>query len=878
MSVLKCKMCGASLEINDSTIAVCEYCGSQQTLPKTSEDVVTNLFNRANNLRLKSEFDKAMQIYEKILNQNNNEAEAHWGIVLCKYGIEYVEDPKTFKRVPTCHRTQYESVLADVDYLAAVANSDGDTKELYKSQAEEIAALQKDILAIVKNEKPFDVFICYKETDENGKRTIDSSLANDIYYQLTQEGLKVFYAAITLEDKLGMEYEPYIFAALNSAKVMLVVGTKTEYFDAVWVRNEWSRYLKMMKEDRSKLLIPCYRDMDAYDLPEEFSHLQAQDMSKIGFVNDIVRGIKKVVGSDEPKPVVIRETVAAETVAAPAGVAPLLTRAFMFLEDGDFERADSFCEQVLNQEPDNAQAYVGKLMADLHVKKQEFLKNHPVPFEGNNNYNKALRFGDDDLKNELKGYISHIYTRNENARLEGIYARAKDIISSEKTEKTYKEAAQLFESISEYKDSAALAKDCYEKAEAARKDAIYADAVEKMDRGAWGCTSAISQFESISGWKDADEKINECKAKIDEIKKEEAKEVAKIKKFALIGIAALVALIAFFVILNNLIIPSGKYKEATELMENGQTYEALSLFNEIENYKDSQKKIEEIWDGIAVRDTISVGYDYTVGLQANGQVIIVGDKPEGLGAASDWTDIVAISSGSKHTVGLMDDGTVVAAGDNDNDQCDVSGWNDIVAISAGNSHTVGLKKDGTVMATGDRDDGQCEVWEWTDIVSVSAGYDHTVGLKSDGTVVATTYRGVYYKDRCYVSDWKDIVAISAGSDHTVGLKKDGTVVAIGNNYHGQCDVSDWKDIVAISAGSTCTVGLKKDGTVVAVGDNYNGQCDVSDWTDIVAISSDYGRTVGLKKDGTVVAVGNGQSDFINEWSKKFKDAIPSVEF
>ena len=220
MAVFKCKMCGGTLEINDnSTVAICQFCETAQTLPSKNDEVIANLFNRANNMRLKSEFDKAAQIYEKILNEDNSDAEAHWGMVLCKYGIEYVEDPATYKRIPTCHRTQYESVLTDIDYLSALANSDGESKAIYKAQAEEISALQKDILTIVKNEKPFDVFICYKETDENGKRTVDSVLANDIYYQLTQEGLKVFYAAITLEDKLGLEYEPYIFAALNSAKV-----------------------------------------------------------------------------------------------------------------------------------------------------------------------------------------------------------------------------------------------------------------------------------------------------------------------------------------------------------------------------------------------------------------------------------------------------------------------------------------------------------------------------------------------------------------------------------------------------------------------------------------------------------------------------------
>lgn len=300
MAIFKCKICGGSLDIADgNSVAVCEYCSTKQTVPTTKDEVVANLFNRANNLRLKCEFDKAEQVYEKILDVDNTDAEAHWGLVLCKYGIEYVEDSKTNTKIPTCHRTLYDTVLTDIDYITAIENSDAEQKELYEAEAKVIDELQKNILNIVNNEEPFDVFICYKETDDDGKRTVDSSISNDIYHQLTQEGFKVFYAPITLEDKLGYEYEPYIFAALNSAKVMLVVGTKPEYFDSVWVRNEWSRYLKLMKAERSKLLIPCYKDMDAYELPDEFAHLQAQDMGKIGFISDVIRGLRKVINNDE---------------------------------------------------------------------------------------------------------------------------------------------------------------------------------------------------------------------------------------------------------------------------------------------------------------------------------------------------------------------------------------------------------------------------------------------------------------------------------------------------------------------------------------------------------------------------------------------------
>ena len=41
--------------------------------------------------------------------------------------------------------------------------------------------------------------------------------------RLVEKGYRVFFARITLEDVAGTEYEPYIFAALNSAKVMVVL-------------------------------------------------------------------------------------------------------------------------------------------------------------------------------------------------------------------------------------------------------------------------------------------------------------------------------------------------------------------------------------------------------------------------------------------------------------------------------------------------------------------------------------------------------------------------------------------------------------------------------------------------------------------------------
>ena len=376
MAIIKCKMCGGDVELTaDKTFGTCEYCGSTMTFPKVDDDQRAAAFNRGNHFRRIGEFDKALAVYERIVREDDTDAEAHWCCALCRFGIEYVEDPTTYEYLPTCHRASFDNFLEDVDYLAAVEHSDGITKRQYQKDGAKIAEVQRGILATSQNEEPFDVFICYKESDENGERTRDSLMAQDVYYQLTDQGYRVFFARITLEDMVGKQYEPYIFAALNSAKVMIVIGTKAEYMNAVWVKNEWSRFLAMMKKDRNKLLLPCYRDMDPYDMPEQLSVLQSYDMSKIGFIQDLIRGIKKVLDA-EKKPDVVQETVVVQQ--SNTGAAPLLKRGYISLEDCDWKKADQLFEEVLNLDPECTQAYVGKLLAAEKVLDISALANRRI--------------------------------------------------------------------------------------------------------------------------------------------------------------------------------------------------------------------------------------------------------------------------------------------------------------------------------------------------------------------------------------------------------------------------------------------------------------------------------------------------------------------
>ena len=804
MSVFKCKMCGGDIDLTEgSSVAVCEYCGTKQTVPTADNEKKMTLFARANRLRSACEFDKAASVYESIVADFPEEAEAYWGLVLCRYGIEYVDDPATGRKVPTCHRSSFDSILEDSDFEQACENADPIARRVYRDEAKTIEDIRKGIVEVSGKEPPYDIFICYKETDEKGERTVDSVIAQDVYDALTEKGYRVFFSRITLEDKLGTEYEPYIFAALNSAKVMLAFGTDYEYFSAVWVKNEWSRYLKLMAHDKTRHLIPCYKGIDAYDMPKEFAHLQAQDMGKVGATQDLLRGIEKLMPKEQPAAAVQERVIV--TGGADNKINSLLDRGNMALEDRDWESASKFFEEVLNNDSKNAQAYVGKALAaeqaqTLHKfvlkildwrahtsgetlsltpdREHELaiLRQYTLPgYVDKEDLHKLYEF---DLT-----YHSKVPDRGrELKRAEDYWNNHKQLMRAERfaTGETAEMLAQekkfLFDTLSKRFEQAKIAAN----AEKTALQERYAEHLKQADQK-------------------AEELYQEGLRQLDE----DYQRLAKIAE------------------------------SSYDLDELEEAAEALDALEDYQNSRQLAERcrsraIEECKKWTDIVAISAVGY-YTVGLKADGTVVAVGDNTDGQCEVSDWRDIVAISAGYGHTVGLKADGTVVAVGDYNYDQCEVFDWRDILAVSAGSLHTVGLKFDGTVVAVGDNEFGQCDVNDWTNVAAISAGYGHTVGLESDGTVVAV---GSNEYGQCNVTDWRDIVAVSAGTCHTVGLKADGTVVAVGDNSYDQCNVADWRNVVAISAGYWHTVGLKADGTVVAVGYNEFGQCDVSGWTNI----------------------------------------------
>ena len=468
--IIKCKMCGGDLDFEPgSTVCECEYCGSKQTIPSADSEKKTNLFNRANRLRMNSEFDKASAVYEQIVAEFPEEAEAYWGLCLCAYGIEYVDDPATGKKIPTCHRTLPTSIMEDSNFEQACDYADPVARKVYREEAKTIDRIQKDILSIAQSETPYDVFICYKETAEDGSRTEDSVLAQDVYEALTAKGLKVFFSRITLEDKLGTQYEPYIYAALSSAKVMLAFGTTYEYYDAVWVKNEWSRFLGMMKADKRKVLIPCFKGLDAYDMPKEFRGLQAQNMAKLGWMQDLVRGVEKLCGKGETAATVVQKTVVQE-VQESGKADNLMKRVYLYLEDEDFEKASEYIDKVLDVDAEYAPAYVAQILVGNKLTKEANLTTLRMSIDDNTTWKKALRFANEEQKQRYLGYAKQI-NENEVYDKEQKKKQAELAVKKEQYDRALAEiskgnyfwAMMILHQLNGYKDAEKLMRQCLDK-------------------------------------------------------------------------------------------------------------------------------------------------------------------------------------------------------------------------------------------------------------------------------------------------------------------------------------------------------------------------------------------------------------------------------
>lgn len=91
-------------------------------------------------------------------------------------------------------------------------------------------------------EQPYEIFISFKHSEADGSLTADYRIARELYEYLTEKGLRTFFSNETFKDLGTSVYKQKIDEILDTAKVLIVVGTSREHLESNWVRYEWDSF------------------------------------------------------------------------------------------------------------------------------------------------------------------------------------------------------------------------------------------------------------------------------------------------------------------------------------------------------------------------------------------------------------------------------------------------------------------------------------------------------------------------------------------------------------------------------------------------------------------------------------------------------------
>lgn len=408
MQNMKCKTCGGPVN-RVGNFYVCEYCRNKWEIDSGNDVHAVDRANAWSALR-DGDFEKAAESFENIIIKEATNHEAYWGRALAIAGIVYVTDMSEHKKVPTCNNITEESFINNKDVKKAISLAPADIADGYKQQAEYIERVRVEWLEKASKEPAYDVFISFKDSDrENGiVRTQDSIDAQDLYNALVAEGYKVFFSRISLRDKISEQYEPYIYNAIKTAKVMIVFGEKAEYFSSVWIKNEWSRFKTRIEkgEKHKNSLVVVYKNMNPGDLPVVLKSRQCLNASDMTFLSDLTRHIKRVIEESKRNvhlekieitggqiakksssltlnSVQIREigegAIAETSISEKQSISLIQT----YLEERQWQEAGTLADNVLFNNPTCAEAVWCKLLAKYQAVTNENLSKQLDRFNSN---------------------------------------------------------------------------------------------------------------------------------------------------------------------------------------------------------------------------------------------------------------------------------------------------------------------------------------------------------------------------------------------------------------------------------------------------------------------------------------------------------------
>lgn len=314
-----CSVCKYVFTFPGSAVTFrCPACGTANGRPK-STGATLGILTRATRQRLNRSFSEAEESYQDVLRTHPDEHEALWGRLLCKYCVEYVRMAEDEEPSIIVHSTRGSFMTEEGDFRDACRFAPEEVRAQYERDARTIDSIMTNVLTLAQDDEPYDVFLCLRTERVDGMgRTEDYEHALSLYKMLTDAGRRVFFAPESARDASGPMYEAAVFHGLDTAKVMLIICSNSEYVRSERVSVVWRRYLERREQDGriAKSLIPLlYGDMTREQLPGEMlrRHLHCIPMEQQDAMRLLMASVHKYAGN--------ADAVSSLTAAGGAGAA-----------------------------------------------------------------------------------------------------------------------------------------------------------------------------------------------------------------------------------------------------------------------------------------------------------------------------------------------------------------------------------------------------------------------------------------------------------------------------------------------------------------------------------------------------------------------------
>lgn len=439
---MKCRNCGGELDYSKAVngVLTCEFCGSKFTVPKSgaNEEVRHFLLTGEHELDL-GHFDEAATAYARAVELDSKEPEAFFGLALATAQVRYLKDEVNNRLQPICYSTSDKTFVQDANFKRALALATPDQKKEYEVKGKEIDAIREEFNEFRKQGLNYDTFICVKVTEESGRHTEDSHTASQLYKELKNAGYSPFYSEEEIHGRTGVMYEAMILYALYTAQSMLLVCSDESYLQTKWVKNEYSRFLKMQRDEekaRGSLTV-VFKGHAVDRIPGLNGKVQGIDFNTFNALNQVLDFVQKFRKVEVPsikrkeygqakvgKVAATRQGVEKRKLATVAGGEvsasdrAKLSLVTQCLQDNDFDYARTLVDKIIADNPSNGEAYFLRLLADMSCRDEQDFTKFNAAVTNYEDFEKALASADPTRRKELYNLL---YTRVETLKYVGDY-------------------------------------------------------------------------------------------------------------------------------------------------------------------------------------------------------------------------------------------------------------------------------------------------------------------------------------------------------------------------------------------------------------------------------------------------------------------------